>query len=103
MRNKYYSVNRYVEYVEIYLQYAFPGTVLPGQYSSAKSSTIVLLFVLTSVETRFLYRSKAVLLQSYKTFSEVGTYGPKGGSQSHLEGVDRSIPPQTMSTIFCFF
>ncbi len=50
---------------------AFPGTVLPGQYSSTKSSTILLLFVLTSVETRFLYRSKAVLLQSYKNFPEV--------------------------------
>ena len=50
---------------------AYPGTVLPGQYSSTLSSTVFLLFVHTSVETRFLYELKAVVLQSCKAFPEV--------------------------------
>ena len=51
--------------------YVYPGTVLPGQYSSTLSSTVLLLFVHTSVETRFLYKTKAVLLQSSRAFPEV--------------------------------
>ncbi len=50
---------------------AYPGTVLPGQYSSTLSSTVLLLFVHTSVETRFLYELKAVVLQSCKAFPGV--------------------------------
>ncbi len=39
---------------------AYPGSVLPGQYSSTKSSTFLLLFVHTSILAMFLYKAKCI-------------------------------------------